>query len=258
MTLLIPSITQLTCPTLVVFASSHGEDACLPVPRACRKATDRLQSSQRQQRSVTGILSSALGVLRSLHPWPFWPRQILKLGPFDKGQTCCCLHSGILKHVKSDSGCSSWQEIVRKMVWQVYGMLTSGVSRIGMRSFLCAQAAKQEDETEQTQQSSLTTTPSPLHPMVSILRKWGRAWNVKSPTTPGPCCLTWFISAMEHFQGWAPHYLPRHAICLWRWRLENCIKLKITYAYKNRGMVEGGGADRIFWKLYFSKCCERY
>lgn len=101
--------------------SSHDEDSSPSVPGAHWKATNRLQSSMRKQRSSPGMLSSALGVLCSLYPWPLWTsgpalgpsHQFSCLTPLIKARSVAVFIQAILKHVKRDSDCSRWQEIGR-------------------------------------------------------------------------------------------------------------------------------------------------
>lgn len=246
---------------LAVFASSHSEDTRPPVPRAGRKATDRLQSRERQQRSVTGLLSSALGVLRSLHSWPFLPRpgpftRILMLGPLDKGQTCCCFHSGNFKAREERfrlfvlTGDSE-----KDGVTSVRDADLGGIQNRNVLIPLCSggKTGRWNREDTAVLPDHISFTPCGQH-LVEV----GKGLKCQEFNTTQPM-LSYLVYLCDGtLLRVVPHYLPRHALCLWRWWLENCIKLKITYVSKNRGMVECGGADRIFWKLYFSKRYERY
>lgn len=186
MILLTSSITQLTyVPLVVVAEQSWWKFLPLSVPMAHWKDTIGFKVARGSKGASLEcchqlLVSSVLSILGPSGPGLGPSHQVSCLTPLIKARSLTVFIKAVLKHVKSDSDCSWWQEIVRELMRQVCRVLTLGVSRVGMLHSLWAQAAEWEDETETIQWSSLTR----LHMHTRIMRRWGKAWNVIESNTP--------------------------------------------------------------------------
>lgn len=179
------------------------------------------------------MLSSALGVSHSLHAWLMWSRhgsltQVLKLGPIDKSQNCCCLHSGNFK------ACEEWFRLFLLTGDSERESVTSlqGADIGGIQSGNAAQpvgSGSKIDETEGSPQSSLSTSPSPT-PSCRYRKEVRKGLKCQKPTpAPPPCCVSPILSLWWNTsQGGQLLNSQGTPFCLWRGWLESSIKLDIT------------------------------